>query len=318
MSQSIGANVNDLTWPYKIGETVRRRDIHARFGGQWQSGIAPLSSIKDIVVFTDPASGAKLGYAEFEGQREDGTYSYTGAGQVGDQTFSRGNKALFGAAENGSPIRLFRAKGPNVTYVGEFITASKPYTIRRIPDRNGDERDGIIFSLLPVDAEMSLLPAYGEEHLQAPLESEWAPPSSDDVEIEPPIAADLPESRVMLRNELRLQADFGEWLQSKGHQLMRLQLPADGATIEPDLYVPAPLNWIVEAKRSPARSFVREAIGQVLDYVNVAELSGMEDPKPVILLPGAPARSMQKLIHELGITLVFRSETVVFEVLGPS
>lgn len=77
------------------GDEVLRTSLHATYGGQEQCGISTPKSTPDVFIFTDPDKGAKYGYDKFEGLREDGNYSYTGEGQVGDQVIDkRGNASL--------------------------------------------------------------------------------------------------------------------------------------------------------------------------------------------------------------------------------
>lgn len=301
-------------WPYEIGETVLRRSIHEKLGGQWQSGIVTPRLTTDILVFTDPEAGAAYGYDRFEGQREDGTYSYTGQGQEGNQVFRLGNKALSEAAEHGRVIRLFRTRGTMATYVGEFTTADPPYSIQRIPDVTGAVREGIVFNLLPIRADMRPLPAYGGVRQTGLLELDWVAPPLSDIEIEVGAAKARHESMKISREEFRLQAIFGNWLHDQGLRPKRLQLPADGVILEPDFYVPAPKNWIVEAKRSPSRNYVRSAIGQVLDYVEVASQHGTY-ASPAILLPGRPSDSLQRLLQRHKITLIVNAGENDFEII---
>ncbi len=306
----------DQTWPYEIGQTVRRRAIHELFGGQRQSGIVTPASTTDIFVFTDPESGAAYGYDKFEGQREDGTYSYTGQGQTGDQVFKSGNKAIRDATLHGRTIRLFRTKGIYATYVGEFTTADPSYLIQRIPDKSGEERDGIVFNLLPIRADMRSLPAYGSDRPESPSEHDWVEPPSSDIELELEMDAFGQQTKNISREEFRLQASFGNWLRRQNLNPKRLRLPADEVTLEPDFYIPNPTRWIVEAKRSPSRRYVREAIGQVLDYTYVASHHGV-NAQPAILLPGHPSDFVKDLLRELGIILIVPSGEGDFEVIAP-
>ncbi|KDP87819.1 HNH endonuclease [Cupriavidus sp. SK-3] len=125
----------------------RRTDIHLTFGGSWQSGIAPSSTVQAIFIFTGD-SGEQYGYVD--GRDELGVFSYTGAGQVGDMTFTRGNLAIRDHAEDGRALHLFKSlgKGKGQEYLGEHAYAG--HSIRRGPDRNGDQRNVIVFQLFPV------------------------------------------------------------------------------------------------------------------------------------------------------------------------
>ena len=299
------------TWLLEPGDVVRRRSLHHVYGGQQQGGISTPRNIPEILIFTDPEAGAKYGYDEFEGLREDGSYSYTGEGQYGSQVLVRGNKALRDSSKNGKIIRLLRTKGVFATYVGAFTTGIPTYTIETIPDLSGNPRDGLIFNLLPIDALVQLLPAYGGE-----LEPEndlinyaatprvWTPPEFSDVVISEVESSQ--DERTVSRVEFELQADFGAWLDSLGLSPKRLPLRAGNTLIEPDMFVPE-RHWIVEAKRSTARGHVRTAIGQVLDYVHVAAKAGLRTT-PVVLLPGPPERDLQELMSDLGITVAVRDD----------
>lgn len=316
---SVGPDHLDA-WLLEPGDVVRRRAIHETYGGQQQGGISTPRSIPEIFIFTDPEAGAKFGYDQFEGLHEDGSYSYTGEGQHGPQIFVRGNKALRDAATDGKIIRLLRTKGVSATYVGSFTTGTPTYAIEKIPDANGNPRDGIIFNLIPIDARVELLPAYGGELERAnglinyaTTPRAWTPPEFSDVVVTELKHAQ--DERVVSRIEFELQADFGAWLTSTGTEPRRLPLRAGSALIEPDLFVPA-RNWIVEAKCSTARGHVRTAIGQVLDYVHVAAKSGLR-ASPVVLLPGSPERDLQELMSDLGITIVTRDGND-FRVIAPT
>lgn len=92
VSEMLASMSND--WPFEIGNTLPRKQVHAKVGGQEQQGIVTPRGWPDVLVFTDPVKGKRFGYDRFEGLRADGCYSYTGAGRQGDQVFLRGNKWL--------------------------------------------------------------------------------------------------------------------------------------------------------------------------------------------------------------------------------
>lgn len=300
-------------WTLEIGDTVRRREIHNAFRGQQQGGISTPKSIPDILIFTDPKEGAKFGYDQFEGLREDGSYSYTGEGQEGHHEFLRGNKALRDAAADGKTVRLFRTSGTMATYVGAFTTGEPAYRTETIPDAKGAQRLGIIFNLVPIDADTTLLPPYGGERSASPMITEWTEPRHSDIVVAQDELVTTGE-RVVSRVEFELQADFGRWLKGQGHVIKRLTLPTGSSTIEPDLYVESN-GWLVEAKKSSARAYVRTAVGQVLDYSHNAKQSGIRST-PAILLPGHPEPDLLDLMHELGITIAVRCGDA-FDILVP-
>ncbi|WP_236903712.1 HNH endonuclease [Cupriavidus malaysiensis] len=125
----------------------RRTDIHEPFGGSYQSGIAPSSTARAIFVFTGE-SGEQYGYVD--GRDELGVFSYTGEGQAGNMTFTRGNLAIRDHAIHGKALHLFKSlgKGKGQEYLGEHAYAG--HSIRRGPDKNGAQRDVIVFQLVPV------------------------------------------------------------------------------------------------------------------------------------------------------------------------
>ncbi|MCD1268060.1 hypothetical protein B5M43_004250 [Microbacterium sp. MEC084] len=300
-----------IHWHLVPGDRVLRRELHDAYGGSIQGGIIASSRFPDLFVFTDPERGARHGYDLYERLMPDGSYTYTGAGQEGDQTFLRGNKALLESAQRGQKIRLFRQEPRYVTYVGEFATGTPAYELRQIPDRNGNMRTGIIFKLIPVSADPTLL-ATADVSSAVATESAWTAPSSTDVVATG--ARELAAGRRISRREFELQRSFGEWLTRQGERVSVLSLPVDGTIITPDLYVSS-RSWIVEAKRSVAREHVRTAIGQSLDYAHVARMHGYK-AKPMILLPGAPTGSLTDLVRTNGIALAMQAGAG-FSVLTP-
>lgn len=255
-----------------------------------------------MLIFSKVDSASRFGYHHFEGLQADGSFAYTGEGQRGDQEFVRGNRIIRDAAAEGRPLRLFTVRGTRATYAGEFTTGVPTYRTEQIPDASGMLRDGIIFNLVPVDGDLSLLePADAPTDASARIAT-WSPPDAADFVVagsESPL-----DERTVSRIEFQLQADFGEWLRSRGTPATRLVLTTGAVNIEPDHYVEA-RGWIVEAKKSSAREYVRSALGQVLDYVNLAEMAGVR-AKPVILLPGLPAPDLRSLLRRYGVTLVTR------------
>ncbi|MBT2484279.1 MULTISPECIES: hypothetical protein [unclassified Microbacterium] len=298
-----GSGVTTTTWTLEVGDTVRRRELHAAYGGQEQGGIITPRSIPDILVITSAESGARHGYDAFEGLQEDGSFSYTGEGQYGPQQFVRGNAALRDAARDGRPIRLFTKQATFVTYVGEFTTGEPPYRPETIPDSDGNLREGIIFNLVPVAADIEALDPRPRSLVREAQVTSWVAPESTPYWVDERTTVD---ERVVSRIEFELQADFGAWLQQQGQTPNRLLLRSAGTMIEPDMYVPES-GWVIEAKKSTARGYVRTAIGQVLDYARVARGAGIA-AVPVVLLPGRPIKHLESLMSDLGIILVVRDE----------
>jgi hypothetical protein len=110
----------DMAWNIQLGEVVVRRQLHQRVGGgSGRGGITRPAKRADLLLFSSPA-GARYGY-DFDGWKPDGTFHYTGEGQVGDQTFVRGNAAVRDHLDRGLRLRFFnQVKRSVVCYIGEF------------------------------------------------------------------------------------------------------------------------------------------------------------------------------------------------------
>ncbi len=80
------------------------------------------------------------------------------------------------------------------------------------------------------------------------------------------------------------------------------------------MYVEAE-GWVVEAKKSTGREYLRMAIGQVLDSTHNARTLDAQVP-PMILLPGRAEPDLQDLTADLGITLASRDGNS-FELVRP-
>lgn len=93
----------------------RRADIHALYGGNWQSGICP-SAIHPYIFIFSGKSGKQHGYKD--GWDNPNVFSYTGEGQAGDMKFTKGNLALRDHLISGKRVFLFESE--NKGYV-KFI-----------------------------------------------------------------------------------------------------------------------------------------------------------------------------------------------------
>lgn len=124
----------------------RRRDLHSVFGGQQQGGISTPAQHRFVMLFTSH-SGEQHGYVD--GWSPDGTFLYTGEGQHGDMSFTRGNAAIRDHAVNGKDLHLFgyESKG-HVRYLGQM--AYRRHFFKDGPDTNGVTRRLIVFELEPV------------------------------------------------------------------------------------------------------------------------------------------------------------------------
>lgn len=133
----------------------RKNHIHDVFGGNRQAGIAPSESSSFIFIFSSSA-GDLYGYRD--GWSDDGFFLFTGEGQKGNQTFTRGNKAIRDHVRDGKTIELFESLGKdkNYRYLGSFMCDS--WDTQSGPDVDGATRDIIAFHLVPLVAEASDIP----------------------------------------------------------------------------------------------------------------------------------------------------------------
>lgn len=141
-STAVPADYSEL----EPGVHYRRQELHDQWGGQRYRGIATCADYPLILLFTGDA-GKEHGYKdEF---RDDGTFVYTGEGQVGDMEWSEGNKAIRDHKENNDQLHLFEDFGGSgiVSYVGQYEYDDR--FIQELPDTNGNMRDGIRFELVP-------------------------------------------------------------------------------------------------------------------------------------------------------------------------
>lgn len=286
-------------WDIEVGQTLKRREVHAKYGGQMQGGISTPVDSESILIFTDPRTGSKYGYDKHEGLREDGSYAYTDEGQIGDQQFFRGNKSILESPHNGKTIRLFKVDGTFATYAGGFTLGEPEYVERQALDVEGYSRKVIVFNLVPINADLTVLPEYGGTKDITSRLVDWQAPEWGTYEVAQAAKSEAPvhASRV----EFELQSAFGNWLILLDHQVKKLSIKIGNSTIRPDLFDET-TNTIFEAKKSASRGYVREAIGQVLDYQNNEQIAG-NHRKCAILLPGRPADDLLNLAEKLSIKI---------------
>jgi hypothetical protein len=313
----------EMVWDIPIGTSIGRRELHDRLGGgSWQDGITRVATTDEMLVFTNDGGG-EHGYGVHEGLRSDGVFRYSGQGQSGDQQLTRNNRALVESEEKGRAIRVFRGQG-TVTYIGSFTLGDRPYTWERFPGTGSSpDRNGLVFNLVAVDADTSLLPVAEGGDADRPGRATSSAPSSASVDWRPLDFREYQVRRVnegesvrsVSRLEFELQTRFGEWLRARGDDVQVLRLTEDGVTIVPDLYVPT-IGQIIEAKKSIARAYVRTAIGQVLDYAAVARRSGLA-VDPAVLLPSEPSSSLTALCTSVGITVWWPADGGGFTNVSP-
>lgn len=143
----------------------RKTEINGPFGGSLQSGIAASATYPVIFLFTGD-SGEQYGYSD---RPEEGAYFYTGEGQRGPMTLTRGNRAIAAHAEDGRALHLFKTlgKGNGNAYVGEFACADMFERIQ--PDVTGQPRTAIVFRLVPVGTPSEIIEAEEDAEDKADL-----------------------------------------------------------------------------------------------------------------------------------------------------
>lgn len=133
---------------FVVGKVYDRwPDINVPFGGSRQNGISPSRRTPAIFLFTGD-TGEQFGYRdEFDA---DGVFSYTGEGQVGDMQVTKGNLSIANHARDGRALHVFKSlgKGKGQEYIGEFTYVN--HSFQRGEDREGNDRQIIVFHLVPV------------------------------------------------------------------------------------------------------------------------------------------------------------------------
>ena len=138
-------------FPISIGSSLAKASIHSLVGGSDQHGMTSCLNGSAFLVFHNKAAGKKYGYDRWEGWQTDGSFRYTGQGAIGDQRFSRSNKSLLQMSSKGLPIHLFQTdkKGNPYEYTGLVTLGNPPFEMKLAPDKNGVERQVIVFHLIP-------------------------------------------------------------------------------------------------------------------------------------------------------------------------
>jgi 5-methylcytosine-specific restriction protein A len=126
---------------FTIEQVYKRSDIHDRYGGNRQSGIAASANFPYIFIFSGDA-GHQHGYKD---QWENkNVFSYTGEGQLNDMRFVKGNLELRDHVRNGKRVFLFiYVQKGYVRFESELVLNDFDYFIG--PDREGNERIAIKF-----------------------------------------------------------------------------------------------------------------------------------------------------------------------------
>ncbi len=282
------------------GDTIRRTELHAGYGGRRQGGISPSKVSANVFLITAPDIGERHGYL-YDGPREDGYYHYTGEGQYGDQLMAQGNRAIRDHMAEGRDLQLFSARNTELTYIGQY--AYEDHYFADAPETNhGVLRSVIVFRLKQVNgispgpnrSKLDRLP--DDPVTEIPVEQATTESTLIEGDREPYTAE---------RREQKLVRTFLAWLESQGHEICRLQLrpPLEPAPLFCDLFDKTS-NTLYEAKGTVARHAIRMAIGQLADYTRLIKPT----PRKALLLPQEPRADLLDLLAQEGIAVVWRSE----------
>ncbi len=285
-----------VEWNIEVGTTLLRRELHRDYGGAWYGGMEPAVKSNSVFLFTNPSEGEAFGY-NYDGWQPDGTFHYTGDGQVGTQNPNEGgNAALLAAAGKGRTVRLFRSQGTYTTYLGPFDLLDPPYFVARAPDREGSMRDVLVFRLIPAG-----------EVLHEDVDVAPAPPRLSVYEIS--LEAANVDSYMAQRplepgsatiREAMLVADYAAWLESYGDYAIRQRIDfPDGTSLYTDLYQ-VESQELVEAKTACGRTFCREGLGQLLDYGRY-----VDHKSKALLVPERPIDDLVSFLHTYGVVVIW-------------
>ncbi|MCZ6547117.1 MAG: HNH endonuclease [Deltaproteobacteria bacterium] len=150
---------------FDIGRTYKRREIHAKHGGQQQGGISTPKGRPYLLLF----SGAGQEYGYRDGWDDDGVFLYSGEGQVGNMDFTGGNKAIRDHARDGKDPHLFeQVSVGQVRYLGCFVCCT--WNFRQAKDKAGRSRRAIVFHLVPMELAGESGPSSASAATQLPLD----------------------------------------------------------------------------------------------------------------------------------------------------
>tara|TARA_Y100000590_G_C15688273_1_gene1002451 strand:+ start:571 stop:2037 length:1467 start_codon:yes stop_codon:yes gene_type:complete len=135
---------------FELGELYKRSELHDKYGGNRQVGIANCPKEKIIFIFSYIKKNQDVYVDEWKGDY----FYYSGEGRIGDMTLTAGNKAIWEHEENGKEIHLFEEVEKNsgyMKYIDQLVLVDINYY--RNKDDNGDEREAFQFVLLSTTKE---------------------------------------------------------------------------------------------------------------------------------------------------------------------
>ena len=285
-----------MTFDLNPGNTIRRTELHERFGGRRQGGISPSKASDNVFVITAPDRGEAYGYV-YDGWGADDFFHYTGEGQTGDQQMTQGNRTVRDHESEGRELHVLEAHGTELTYIGQFRYHDN-YQADAPEVDDGPTRKVLVFRLAQITGDRSgpkrtrLDRLGGERVKEVPVEQYLTESTLIEGDREPY------ESE---RREQKLVRSYTERLEREGHEVCRLQFLPEGeaAPLFCDVFDKT-TRTIYEAKGTVTRNAVRMAIGQLMDYARFVH-------PPVgrtILLPEEPRPDLIALAQSQGIDVV--------------
>jgi hypothetical protein len=252
--------------------------------GSGQSGISPSRTTSNILVFTDPRSGERHGY--FDHWAPDDSFHYTGEGQRGDQTMTKGNLAILNHRADGRALRIFQGATGTIQYVGQFVLDElEPYTMATAPSTdNGPPRQVIRFHLLPIDRSVTT-----NKREQLGRRYRRRDESIEVTSREVATSRDPDAAGRGLRAHHRLQNRLSALVEAAGYTAIEPESPIDPA-FDLAWFVEHTL-FVVEVKsctEDNQTQQLRLGIGQVLDYEDTLLARG-HTVQPVLYLEEQPA-----------------------------
>lgn len=126
---------------FEFNKIYKRSEIHDVYGGNRQSGISNCQAVPIIFIFSGK-SGQLYGYQDR--WDENNYFNYTGEGQIGDMSFTKGNLALRDHITNNKEVHLFEFVQKGFwKYIDQLELVD--YAEFNTPDINGSFRKGIKF-----------------------------------------------------------------------------------------------------------------------------------------------------------------------------
>jgi hypothetical protein len=300
-SSTVPVGSHFIAWPWNKGDIVGRTEVHAKVGGSETGGISPSKRSDTLQLFTS-SGGEQFGY-DHDGWRDDGSYHYTGAGQVRDQTMTGNNQHLLTTPR---PIHVFKelSESKDYEYLGQFVRDLHPDRVwyrADSPDRFGAMRTVIVFRLWPIATDQPVLP----DQTSATADRDvFKKTQRERRHVDGFVFGTKETQKESKRREAQLVDDYSKWLVKQGHEVAGGQIDRSGgrSPLRPDLY-DVDADELVEAKSTASRPDVRLALGQILDYARYAP-----DKKRAVLTPVRPEEDMVELLLSHGISLISRSD----------